>query len=110
MPLFGDMQIELVSYVKMCPNFKTDADKWTCAGGNAEEKIISQYNLLSKMDTIRVEHLHYISELARYNNEVSSSNSMNLSNARSLEQECFILTDIRFYIILVVWIIEILLG
>ena len=68
------MQIELVSYVKMCPNFKTDADKWTCAGGNAEEKIISQYNLLSKMDTIRVEHLHYISELARYNNEVRCHN------------------------------------
>lgn len=71
-PLFGDMQIELVSYVKMCPHFKADADKWTCAGGNAEEKIISQYNLLSKMDTIREEHLHYISELARYSNEVDN--------------------------------------
>ena len=73
MPLFGDMQIELVSYVKMCPNFKNDSDKWTCAGGNAEEKIMSQYNLLSKMDTIRDEHLHFISELARYNNEVMAS-------------------------------------
>ena len=61
---------ELVSYVKMCPNFKNDSDKWTCASGNAEEKVLSQYNLLSKMDTIREEHLHYISKLARYNNEV----------------------------------------
>ena len=69
-PLYGDMQIELVSYVKMCPNFKNDSDKWTCASGNAEEKVLSQYNLLSKMDTIREEHLHYISKLARYNNEV----------------------------------------
>lgn len=74
------MQIELVSYVKMCPHFKNDSDKWSCAGGNAEEKLISQYNLLSKMDTIREEHLHYISELARYNNEVNAEISMHWVN------------------------------
>ncbi|XP_046852032.1 cytoplasmic FMR1-interacting protein 2-like isoform X2 [Xenia sp. Carnegie-2017] len=84
-PLFGDMQIELVSYVKMCPNYKSDADKWNCAGSNAEEKVISQYNLLTKMDTIRDEHLHYISELARYNNEMITSSTTPRSSSQHRE-------------------------
>ena len=68
-PLFGDMQISLVSYVKQCPHFETS--KWSCAAGNAEEKAgVSQYNLVSRMSQIHEEHLKIISELARYSNEV----------------------------------------
>ena len=69
-PLFGDMQISLVQYVKNCPHFETS--KWSCAAGNAEEKAGSnQYNLLGRMGQLHDEHLKIISELARYSNDVS---------------------------------------
>lgn len=54
----------------MCPNFESMRDKWTCAGENADEKIVAQYNLVARMDGIREDHVKFISELARYNNEV----------------------------------------
>jgi cytoplasmic FMR1 interacting protein len=69
-PLFGDIQIGLASYIKMCPHFDSMRDKWTCANENADEKLVGQYKLTNKMDTIREEHVRFISELARYNNEV----------------------------------------
>ena len=69
-PLFGDVQIALVTYLKMCPHFDGMREKWTAAADGAEDKVIVQYNLLGKMDAIREEHVKFISELARYNNEV----------------------------------------
>ena len=69
-PLFGDVQVALVTYLKMCPNFDTMREKWTSAAEGADEKIVGQYNLLGNMDSIREEHVKFISELARYNNEV----------------------------------------
>lgn len=69
-PLFGDIQIGLASYIKMCPHFDSMKDKWTCASDNADDKVISQYRLTDRMETIREEHVRFISELARYNNEV----------------------------------------
>ena len=69
-PLFGDVQIALSTYVKMCPSFESMRDKWTCAAENASDKMASQYNIVSRMDGIREEHVKYISELARYNNGV----------------------------------------
>ena len=70
-PLFGDMQIALVSYIKQTKNY--DPSKWSCVTDQAEEKAFVQYyNLQARIDTIRAEHLKYISELARYNNEVSA--------------------------------------
>ncbi|EDO41734.1 predicted protein, partial [Nematostella vectensis] len=74
-PLFGDMQIALASYLKMCPHFDVMRDKWTCTADNADEKITPQYNLTTKMDTIRDEHVRFTSELARYNNEMITSSS-----------------------------------
>ena len=56
----------------MCPHFNDMREKWTIAADGAEDKVIAQYNLLSKMDSIREEHVKFISELARYNNEVIS--------------------------------------
>ncbi|XP_065187273.1 cytoplasmic FMR1-interacting protein 2-like [Sycon ciliatum] len=73
-PLFGDMQIALVSYIKQTKNY--DASKWSCVSEQAEEKaFVQHYNIQSKIDTIRTEHLKYISELARYNNEITTSGS-----------------------------------
>ncbi len=54
----------------MCPHFNDMREKWTAAADGAEDKVIVQYNLLGKMDGIREEHVKFISELARYNNEV----------------------------------------
>ena len=69
-PLFGDMQISLIAYVKKCPHF--EPSKWSCAAGNAEERAgLSQYNLLNRMGQIHEEHLKIISELARCSNDVS---------------------------------------
>ena len=45
-------------------------EKWTSAADGADEKAEAHYNLLGKMDGIREEHVKFISELARYNNEV----------------------------------------
>lgn len=70
-PLFGDVQIALVSYLKMCPNFEGMREKWTAAADGADDKVVDQYNLLRRMDSIREEHVKFISELARYRNEVS---------------------------------------
>lgn len=74
-PLFGDVQIALVSYLKMCPHFDGMKEKWAVAAEGAEDKVVVQYNLLGKMDSIREEHVKFISELARYNNEVRSAAS-----------------------------------
>ena len=69
-PLFGDVQIALVTYLKMCPHFEGMREKWSSSSDAAEDKTVVQYNLLGKMDSIREEHVKFISELARYNNEV----------------------------------------
>ena len=68
-PLFGDMQISLISYVTKCPHF--EPARWSCASENAEEKIgQTQYNLTGKIDMIQDEHLKFMCELSRTNNEV----------------------------------------
>eukprot|EP00794_Sanderia_malayensis_P007099 gene7099-7902_t len=88
-PLFGDMQISLVQYVRKCPHF--ELSKWSCAAGNAEEKAgNNQYNLLGRMGQLQDEHLKIISELARYSNDfITSSNNAPLTSA-----ECRQLTDL----------------
>ena len=55
----------------MCPNFEGMREKWTAAADGADDKVVDQYNLLRRMDSIREEHVKFISELARYRNEVS---------------------------------------
>lgn len=68
-PLFGDMQISLISYVKKCPHY--DPSRWSCAAENAEEKIgLTQYNLTGKIDQLQDEHLKFMCELSRAKNEV----------------------------------------
>ncbi|XP_066016984.1 cytoplasmic FMR1-interacting protein 2 [Pocillopora verrucosa] len=88
-PLFGDVQVALVTYLKMCPNFDTMREKWTSAAEGADEKVVGQYNLLGNMDSIREEHVKFISELARYNNEMITSSA----NPRS-DTQCKELTNL----------------
>ncbi|XP_065670394.1 cytoplasmic FMR1-interacting protein 1 homolog isoform X3 [Hydra vulgaris] len=88
-PLYGDMQISLISYVKNCPHF--DGSKWSCASENAEEKIgMMQYNLTGKIDSIRDEHVKFMSELSKINNEY---NNTKVKKTLSIE-ECRGLTDL----------------
>ena len=64
-PLFGDMQIAPFNYVRRSKNF--DPAKWPLANTNNTHP---QSDLLSSLQQIRDDHLKYISELARYSNEV----------------------------------------
>lgn len=85
-PLFGDVQIALVTYLKMCPHFEGMREKWSSSSDAAEDKTVVQYNLLGKMDSIREEHVKFISELARYNNEMitASNNTRNTEHYKEL--------------------------
>ena len=64
-PLFGDMQIAPFNFVRRSKNF--DPAKWPLANTNQTHP---QSDLLSSLQQIRDDHLKYISELARYSNEV----------------------------------------
>lgn len=61
------MQIAPFNYIKRSKNY--DASKWplSCSTG-----ISPQADLMVHLPQIREDHVKYISELARYSNEVSS--------------------------------------
>lgn len=64
-PLFGDMQIAPFNYIKTSPNF--DPSKWPLCMSN---QMSPQAILLPALESMREEHVRYISELARHSNEV----------------------------------------
>lgn len=64
-PLFGDMQIAPFNYIKRSKNF--DAKMWPMCSASS---ISPQADLMCHLPRIREEHIKYISELARYSNEV----------------------------------------
>lgn len=66
-PLFGDMQIAPFNYVKRSKQF--DASKWPLC--SAVGTLSSQADLNRYLPQIREDHIKYISELARYSNEVT---------------------------------------
>ena len=65
-PLYGDVQIRFADWVRQLPHY--DMSKWTCTSESQEEKVTVA--IQSRVETIRSEHVRFISELARYNNEV----------------------------------------
>ena len=67
-PLYGDMQIAPFQYIKKTPNF--DPSKWPCCESNSASP---QSNMMPSLGAIRDDHMQYISQLARLNNEVSRS-------------------------------------
>jgi len=72
-PLFGDMQIPLASYIQNMSDFDDNKSKWSCASASNSTAtgIIPQYNLAEQLVSIREEHIKYTSELAKHsNNEV----------------------------------------
>lgn len=64
-PLFGDMQIAPFNYIKRSKNF--DSKMWPLCSASS---ISPQADLMCHLPRIREEHIKYISELARYSNEV----------------------------------------
>lgn len=68
-PLFGDMQIAPFNYVKRSKNF--EPGKWPLSSSN---NISPQADLMVHLPQIREDHEKYISELARYSNEVNTAN------------------------------------
>ncbi|ROT84477.1 putative cytoplasmic FMR1-interacting protein [Penaeus vannamei] len=64
-PLFGDMQIAPFNYIKRSKNF--DAKMWPLCSASTTSP---QADLMCHLPRIRDEHIKYISELARYSNEV----------------------------------------
>ena len=72
-PLFGDMQIPLASYIQNMSDYEDNKSRWTCtnAGAFTVGVVTPQYNLTEQLVNIRDEHIKYTSELAKHsNNEV----------------------------------------
>lgn len=67
-PLFGDMQIAPFNYIRRSAHF--DASKWPLSSSTAPSP---QADLMVHLPQIREDHVKYISELARYSNEVLES-------------------------------------
>ncbi|XP_076048811.1 cytoplasmic FMR1-interacting protein Sra-1 isoform X2 [Oratosquilla oratoria] len=64
-PLFGDMQIAPFNYIKRSKNF--DNKMWPLCSASTTSP---QADLMCHLPRIREEHIKYISDLARYSNEV----------------------------------------
>ncbi|KAF2356380.1 Protein of unknown function DUF1394 [Trinorchestia longiramus] len=64
-PLFGDMQIAPFNYIKRSKNF--DSKLWPLCSASSTSP---QASLMCHLPRIREEHIKYISDLARYSNEV----------------------------------------
>ncbi|XP_063236550.1 cytoplasmic FMR1-interacting protein [Bacillus rossius redtenbacheri] len=67
-PLFGDMQIAPFNYIKRSKHF--DQSKWPLSSSTSTSP---QADLMVHLPQIREDHVKYISELARYSNEVTTT-------------------------------------
>ncbi|MCP9257864.1 Cytoplasmic FMR1-interacting protein [Dirofilaria immitis] len=65
-PLFGDMQIQPFSFVRRSPYF--EPSKWPNANNEGEK---CHVNITEKLKTTREQHLEYVTNLSRLNNEVA---------------------------------------
>ncbi|KAM3956068.1 cytoplasmic FMR1-interacting protein Sra-1 [Aphomia sociella] len=68
-PLFGDMQIAPFNYIKRSKHY--DPSKWPLS--SSPNPLSPQADLMVHLPQIREEHQNYISELARYSNEVTTT-------------------------------------
>ncbi|XP_059481300.1 cytoplasmic FMR1-interacting protein isoform X1 [Neocloeon triangulifer] len=77
-PLFGDMQIAPFNYIKRSKHY--DASKWPLSSSTL---ISPQADLMQHLPQIREDHVKYISELARYSNEVTTTFKESRSDAEN---------------------------
>lgn len=78
-PLFGDMQIAPFNYINRSKHF--DPSKWPLSWSSAA--MSPQADLMVHLPQIREDHVKYISELARYTNEVTTTVKDNPSDAEN---------------------------
>lgn len=72
MPLYGDMVVRPIQFLKESPHF--DKSKWTASLEALEEQNgASMYNILTKLDTFRDERDMFICTLALCTSKVSQS-------------------------------------
>ncbi|XP_046394058.1 cytoplasmic FMR1-interacting protein isoform X2 [Ischnura elegans] len=79
-PLFGDMQIAPFNYIKRSKHF--DPSKWPLSSSN---NISPQADLMVHLPQVREDHVKYISELARYSNEVTTTYKESRTDAENHE-------------------------
>lgn len=79
-PLFGDMQIAPFNYIKRSKHF--DPGKWPLSSST---NISPQADLMVHLPQIREDHVKYISELARYSNEVTTTYKETRTDAENKE-------------------------
>ncbi|XP_071951857.1 cytoplasmic FMR1-interacting protein 2-like isoform X1 [Antedon mediterranea] len=67
-PLYGDIQISLYSYIMKSENFESHRSVWSVdASGSLSHT--SQYNIVEQLPNVREHHTRYISELATHSNK-----------------------------------------
>lgn len=64
MPLYGDLQISVLSYIKKCANYETHQSFWKSENITATG---SQFNILRQQDALRDQHTKYLAQLVKYN-------------------------------------------
>ncbi|KAJ8027992.1 Cytoplasmic FMR1-interacting protein 2 [Holothuria leucospilota] len=63
-PLYGDIQIPVFSYITKSENYSNNKSAWSC-----DNAAMPQYNILERLPHLREEHAKYISALARHSNK-----------------------------------------
>ncbi|XP_063952182.1 cytoplasmic FMR1-interacting protein 2-like [Lytechinus pictus] len=63
-PLYGDLQISVLSYIKKCGNYETHQSFWKSENITATG---SQFNILRQQTSLRDEHTKYLAQLVKYN-------------------------------------------
>ncbi|XP_071492155.1 cytoplasmic FMR1-interacting protein 1-like isoform X1 [Diadema antillarum] len=62
-PLYGDLQISVLSFVKRCANYETHQSFWKSENISASG---AQFNLLQQQDDLRDKHTKYVAQLVKY--------------------------------------------
>ncbi|XP_033631530.1 cytoplasmic FMR1-interacting protein 1-like isoform X1 [Asterias rubens] len=83
-PLYGDIQIPVFSYIKKGPNYEAHKSSWSCDSSNG-----SQYNLLEHLSSIREDHTRYISQLARHSNKEMTTAMKNTGRSEAENKQLY---------------------
>ena len=83
MPLYGDMQINVMSWVKLSPNW--DASKWSL-GTDAGDKTVqaSQHNIVARLESFRLEYNSLIADLTVLRTKVGCAYAASLLFAMNI--------------------------
>ncbi|XP_077992944.1 cytoplasmic FMR1-interacting protein 1-like [Glandiceps talaboti] len=66
-PLYGDMQIVLFSYIQNSANYSDNKSRWSCGGSSSSNL---PYNIVEQLPRISAEHTAYISDVTAYSSKL----------------------------------------